>query len=616
MPSTSLDASWALGLNQAVAQGLAFGQDIIFTLGPYSSIYTKYYHPATDNMMIIGSLYLALSSWLGIYCLTQQRPWYWKIVLCILFCAMIYSRDSLLFSYPFLVGLIIYKIESPDCFIKRELPHRRVSGGIEQVPFILLFILFAPFGLLALIKGSFLILITSIIILCSLLFISLRQYLKASICIISPLIMMLLCWIASGQPINQLLSYLTSTFSIASAFTEAMSLEGDPYEIILFLIGTFPLFLLICTQKNMTLRFRYFLSFLLILFLFISFKTGFTRHFGHALIPSSSLLISAIFLTILLKSKLTTYVMLFALVPWGYSDGHYQNLSLQQHVLSTFAPAWHGLKSRIQDRNALEKNYAIIMQYINHQAPFPKLSGTTDLYSYHQAFLIASDNHWQPRPIFQSYSVFSAKLAQMNQQSLRKKNAPDNIIFSIEPIDNRLPALEDGLSWQTLLHRYHISNTLNHQFLILKKNAPQHEAQQSITLKQNERRAITEHHLFGETIKVKPHHQPIFIEIKMQSSYWGTLKKVFYKTAPVFITLKLKDGKHVTYRVIPNMAKSGFVLSPLIENTADFAALFENSSRELSQKKVVSFKISVIDPAEWTRDFTITLKQMNNTLLL
>nr|WP_241480456.1 hypothetical protein [Legionella norrlandica] len=34
MPAPGLDASWAVGLNQAIAQGLAFGKDILFTLGP------------------------------------------------------------------------------------------------------------------------------------------------------------------------------------------------------------------------------------------------------------------------------------------------------------------------------------------------------------------------------------------------------------------------------------------------------------------------------------------------------------------------------------------------------------------------------------------------------
>lgn len=64
MPAPGIDPSWALGLNQAVAQGLAFGKEIIFTLGPYSSLYTKTYHPATDFLMITGCLYLALSYWI------------------------------------------------------------------------------------------------------------------------------------------------------------------------------------------------------------------------------------------------------------------------------------------------------------------------------------------------------------------------------------------------------------------------------------------------------------------------------------------------------------------------------------------------------------------------
>ncbi len=44
MPSSGLDPSWVLDMNQAVSQGFNFGEDIIFTYGPYASIYTKAYH--------------------------------------------------------------------------------------------------------------------------------------------------------------------------------------------------------------------------------------------------------------------------------------------------------------------------------------------------------------------------------------------------------------------------------------------------------------------------------------------------------------------------------------------------------------------------------------------
>ena len=38
MPMEGLDNSWMFGMNQAVAQKLAFGRDIIFTFGPYASV--------------------------------------------------------------------------------------------------------------------------------------------------------------------------------------------------------------------------------------------------------------------------------------------------------------------------------------------------------------------------------------------------------------------------------------------------------------------------------------------------------------------------------------------------------------------------------------------------
>src|SRR5260363_50250 len=60
MPSSGLDPSWVYGTNQAVAQGLIFGRDFIFTTGPYGSIYTKAFHPATDYLMLIGGFYLSI----------------------------------------------------------------------------------------------------------------------------------------------------------------------------------------------------------------------------------------------------------------------------------------------------------------------------------------------------------------------------------------------------------------------------------------------------------------------------------------------------------------------------------------------------------------------------
>ncbi|MDD2815892.1 MAG: hypothetical protein PHP00_09160 [Thiotrichaceae bacterium] len=80
--ASGIDASWMLALNQAVAQSLRFGTDIIFTFDPYAAIYSQSYHPATDSMMLWGSLYLALSYWFALIWLMRGVQGYWLIVLC------------------------------------------------------------------------------------------------------------------------------------------------------------------------------------------------------------------------------------------------------------------------------------------------------------------------------------------------------------------------------------------------------------------------------------------------------------------------------------------------------------------------------------------------------
>src|ERR1700722_6265744 len=61
MPSAGLDASWQFAMNEAVTKKMSFGKGIVFTYGPYASICTQIYSPATDRRMMLGSLLLAIS---------------------------------------------------------------------------------------------------------------------------------------------------------------------------------------------------------------------------------------------------------------------------------------------------------------------------------------------------------------------------------------------------------------------------------------------------------------------------------------------------------------------------------------------------------------------------
>ena len=68
---TGLDESWAFGLKDAFARKLTFGRDIVFTFGPYASIYTYQYNAVTDHLTMIGSALLASGYAAALYSIAE-----------------------------------------------------------------------------------------------------------------------------------------------------------------------------------------------------------------------------------------------------------------------------------------------------------------------------------------------------------------------------------------------------------------------------------------------------------------------------------------------------------------------------------------------------------------
>ena len=154
------------------------------------------------------------------------------------------------------------------------------------------------------------------------------------------------------------------------------------------------------------------------------------------------------------------------LITATYIDGQHTHISIANNIRSTYLSSWHGLHNRIRDKNWLKQNFDITMNFLSAQASFPVLKGTVDIYSYDQTYLIASGMHWSPRPVFQSYSVFTPQFAKKNKHHLLSLDRPDTVLFRIEPIDNRIPSLEDGSSWSALINQYQPEG-FAHDFLVL-----------------------------------------------------------------------------------------------------------------------------------------------------
>lgn len=581
MPTGGLDPSWEHGMNQATAQGLVFGRDMVFTFGPYASIYTRMYHPATDLMMIAGSLYLALSYAITCVALTRSTQRRWVLTLCAVLAILLQSRDALLFSVPLVVGLFCCKSLMDDQSFMRRSTYAPIQVAL----------LFAPLGFLPLIKGSLLILSVAVCFLSAVLYYKNRRINFALIALVAPLLAMAVFWSAAGQSLADLPHFFVSMQDIISGYTEAMAIAGNKKEILLYGVASAMVLFAVAAAPRLSRLSRLFLFSVYFVFLFLSFKAGFVRHDGHAMAAGGAVLLAAILLPALFQSAWILPAATVAFLSWAYIDSYNVNTSTASAVNNlkiTYAASWRGLQDRARGAPSLHRQYSDAIQLLQRHAAFPALQGTADIYSYGQAYLIASNNTWSPRPVLQSYSAYTPALADLNRAHLLSNRAPDNIIFKMEAIDERMPSSEDGNSWPVLLNNYHPTRLIQ-DTLFLEKNTTAHPL--SLT-----EIGVAERHAFGETVTLPQSAVPLFARIDIQPTLLGRIAGFLMKTSQLNIDITLANGTNNHFRIVSGMARSGFLISPQVDNVAEFGNLY-GASGMLDSKIVKSMSISSTGPA-------------------
>lgn len=596
MPLAGLDGSWRIGLEQAMAQGLAVGRDMVFTFGPYAAVYTRSYHPATDNMMLCASLYLALSFAGALGLLVAKRHNGWLAGLLLVMAGLAFFNDTLLFFFPLLVGLHVFLRWGTYAGVPRQ------TGG--TAPWLLV-MLFAPFGLLPLIKGTLLVLCVLVAVLSGCYLWVLRQRKLSLICYVVPALALVLFWYVSGQPMSALPLYFGRMLAIMSGYNEAMSSSGVWGESLPFVIAAAALVLAIRSLNQVELRSKIFLLMLFSGYLFISFKAGFVRQDGHVVIASTSLLLAALVLALVFPARATAWAAALVLLPWLIIDHHYMHTtprSLIQNVSNTVMTAWHGAARRLTQPDWPRSQYDATLMALKQQAALPVLPGTSDIYSYDQALLIASGNHWAPRPVMQSYSAYTPALAEANRVYLLGKTGPDNIFFNVQTIDQRFPSLDDGPSWPVLLGHYRLSARHN-EMVIMKRHAGPDNLVQAASHDSQAR--------LGETLVLPAGGPLVFAQFDIRPSLLGRVAALLFRPSKLEITVTLDGGAQKKYRLVSSMAKAGFLLSPLVETGAEFSNLY-GAADLLDDKRVTAFSVDTARGFRWfwQSDFVATFKQL------
>jgi hypothetical protein len=222
--------------------------------------------------------------------------------------------------------------------------------------------------------------------------------------------------------------------------------------------------------------------------------------------------------------------------------------------------------------------------------PLPEIDGTVDTVANVQSSVIAHGMRYQPRPVFQDYAAYTPWLAERNRAHYQGTRAPQFVLYRPETIDNRYPTLDQGLSMIELLTRYGPARSDNGLLVLERRGEPM-------------RGVLADGRFgtarFGEWVDVAANAAPVTVWIDVEKNFAGSLAALAWRQPVTTLTVRLADGSERGFRLVDGMARSGFLLSPLIETVNDFSRVAAGASEVEDARRVVAFRVDTAPVGRW-----------------
>ena len=563
MPGANIDLSWPYALADATARHLPFGRDVVFTFGPLSSIYTRFFLPDQRLEVTVLKAVLVLAFCCGAVA-TSRRSLRWGTLALAPLIANLFLVDSFFLVAPW----VIVPLASDPWDDRRWKAPSLVA-------------LAAVLGPLLLVKGTLAIPLGVCVGAAALALGRQRPRLALALpCTAAASVA--IAWVAMGQHPLDLPYYLRREAYVAGGYTDAMSLFGDPDEIWAFLAGA----AVLLATRFVPRRAPAWPTLAGAAILFVAFKAGFVRHDSHAQIAAATLALLGTLMFLNRADGASAVGLLASLAAWLTIGAHVWPVdpaSGWRRFTDAVADAADGIGEAARDPGAFRRRFEAAKAGIAEAAALPPTPGTVDLYPNDQTLLLAANRAYDPRPIMQSYSAYTPELAFLNAEHLRGARAPKTVFFAIQPIDGRFPSLEDGPSWPALAGRYRFRGFAQDYAVLdrIEDTAPAVLAAPTASAS----------HAFGEPIALPPSLPFAWVDLQFHPTLPGRVASALFKLPLLWMDVTTADGRTRSFRLVAGMASAGFLLSPVVASARDFVALRSTATDALAAQRVTSVTV-------------------------
>lgn len=575
MPGLGLDASWHLVLAHAAANRWHWGDDIGFTYGPLGFVVMPEYMPGLAPLAAAMQLGMAAAIAATLVWLTRDKSAFGRILIFVLVAAG--ARAT------------------PDVFYL-TLPVTFALAAWIGAPLALLMPLAVLSGLVVLTKASF-----AVIALLAVVAASLAA--RRSILLVVALTVVALVYMMMGQQWGDFGNFLRWSRDSADGFAGAMSTPGPAREVLIYLVCAAALGLIWLAETWSDWRDRMAtlaVAAVVALYLLLVFKQGFVRHDPpHAVTAWAGL---AVLATILLAvadttraQAVMTVVLLIAAIATAERGGTTNSVSAVAYLRDLVAvPVRQGfamLANPVGAIDGLEQQRQAALAADRAARPLPKLAGTVDIIANEQSAVIANGLDYRPRPIFQEYSVYTPGLIAANRAFFAGPRAPDWLLFRPGSIDLRLPAMTEGPSWPLFLGRYDPIRLLDGDLLLMQRRAA--------ALPLDPIPVANGQTGFGAALPLPQDGRPLILALAVEPTGLGRLVQMIFKLPEVQIGVTAASGREQVFRLVPAIAREGFVVSPQVDDNIDFWGLAVGDADMIAGRRVAAVTVNTTPLGRW-----------------
>jgi len=571
-----LDPSWRLAHNWGSQLGLPWsGDSLVFTYGTLYYL-TENVLPDFHSTAFLVILHVLINLAALLTCLaflqsiirSSRQKNLSSIFVALVFVILLFSKQQYALVQFLAVLLILPIVLGEQSRLITRLPTWLVS--------------FFLLSTLALSKFTFM-LVAGFFLLVSLIVCFLRKHYVDLLCL--PIIFIatiLFSWtVIGGQHLVDLPGFLSSSWLVSQAYTEAMSLGFHNQKVVMVFAITLAfatlLFLIFVVFRKSV--FRILALLLPTALLFILFKNTFVRadpyhlqQFFASFPPFTLLLLILVvypgtdeIVKFFSNRQAVTLLGLLILAFGGLI------IILSQPRLSVSNPlriiesvAKQGETEAESRRTALREAYNLDPEFVEQIST----TNSIDVIPWEISLLYAYNLNWTPRPILQTYSAYTPGLENLDAAYFASGKAPEQLLFSYRFLDDRYLPYDMPATFRVLLQRYEFTAlSSDGEFMLLTKKSTPAPLQEPALLSSGE------YSLGQDIVLPQVEGGRVYARVEIDPTLLGRLANLAYKTPPISVTLETKDGPR-SHVLVRSLGANGLFVSQYIDDIYELEAIF------------------------------------------